>query len=287
MDKNIVFEGFREIVSILQGSGIGNKYPLKQIYPVLRMWLYRNFYRKYEFVDGHKFYMDNFDSMSLSSSTEYEPFETSVFKSLIHEGDTIIVCGANIGYYPIIASDIIGESGRIYAYEPTPETFQVFLRNIKENNCSNIVPINSAVSDHNGYTNFKIVNGASNHISNSFTDNKNVVCVPLATLDEMHRNQKIDLVLMDIEGFEHLAFNGMEKLLSSNPKIKLIMEFGSYYINEAGLSPKAFLEDVAKHGFKISDINELTKTVYPMSIEALLARYPIHEQVYTNLLCER
>ena len=47
----------------------------------------------------------------------------------LKEGDVCIDVGANVGFYTLLTSALVGESGRIYAFEPTPRTFHILTSN--------------------------------------------------------------------------------------------------------------------------------------------------------------
>ena len=55
--------------------------------------------------------------------------------------------GAGIGEFAILASNKVGKEGKVIAIEPSPDDFKTLQDNVEENSCSNVIPINSAVSD--------------------------------------------------------------------------------------------------------------------------------------------
>ena len=65
----------------------------------------------------------------------------------IKPGSVVIDVGAGIGEFAILASNRVGKDGKVVAIEPSPADFETLRENIKENGCSNVIPINSAVSD--------------------------------------------------------------------------------------------------------------------------------------------
>jgi FkbM family methyltransferase len=65
----------------------------------------------------------------------------------IKNGNTVVDIGAGIGEFAILASKKVGKKGKVIAIEPSPDDFKTLQDNIKENGCSNIIPVNSAVSD--------------------------------------------------------------------------------------------------------------------------------------------
>ena len=52
----------------------------------------------------------------------YEPQESAFIRQHLKAGDVFLDIGANIGWYTVLASTIVGETGSIFAFEPRPET---------------------------------------------------------------------------------------------------------------------------------------------------------------------
>lgn len=93
-------------------------------------------------VQGSKMWVDAEDyaiSYYLITRGIYEPRETNLFKKIVRHGMTVIDLGANIGYYTLIASKLVGESGKVYAFEPEPDNFNILVKNININNLKNVV----------------------------------------------------------------------------------------------------------------------------------------------------
>ena len=66
-----------------------------------------------------------FLSRQLQSTDVYEPSETALMPQLITPGDTVLDIGANIGYFTILASRLVGPEGHIFAFEPEAKNFYV------------------------------------------------------------------------------------------------------------------------------------------------------------------
>jgi FkbM family methyltransferase len=76
----------------------------------------------------------------------YEPNLTYLFINTIRAGDVVVDIGANIGYFSLLASQLVGSAGKVIAVEAAPETFNLLRRNIERNACRNIQLVNVAAT---------------------------------------------------------------------------------------------------------------------------------------------
>ena len=77
----------------------------------------------------------------------FEPEVTHQFLQLVREGMTIVDVGAFAGYYTLISSRLAGREGKVYSFEPHPLNFSYLCRNVEYNNCTNVVPLDLALSN--------------------------------------------------------------------------------------------------------------------------------------------
>jgi Methyltransferase FkbM domain len=77
---------------------------------------------------------------------QYSESEVSLMRSFVREGNTVIDVGANIGDLTVPLSQIVGNSGRVYALESHPEVFNVLCANLALNGIRNTRPINAFVA---------------------------------------------------------------------------------------------------------------------------------------------
>jgi FkbM family methyltransferase len=66
-------------------------------------------------------------------------------------GDTVVDIGANFGAFSMAASRQVGESGRVFCYEPSPFVFERLQQNIRLNGCGNVIAYNEAVGGEDGH----------------------------------------------------------------------------------------------------------------------------------------
>ena len=59
----------------------------------------------------------------------------------------VINIGANIGYFTLLAAREVGPDGKVFAFEPFPQTVELLKKNIDSNGYKNVQVISMAVSD--------------------------------------------------------------------------------------------------------------------------------------------
>ena len=73
-------------------------------------------------------------------------------KASLREGQVIVDVGANFGYYSLMASHMMGQSGQVYAFEPSPETLEILRLSTELR--ENVFILDKAVSDASGEIRF-------------------------------------------------------------------------------------------------------------------------------------
>lgn len=130
----------------------------------------------------------------------------------LRSGDTVIDIGAGIGDDAVAFSRLVGKNGRVIAVEAHPTTYRCLLKTIKANRLDNVIAINAAVSDKDGYI---AISDGDNFLSNSIHAGKGAVKVQARTLDNILRetgSTRVDLIKMNIEGAETAALEGMKEI---------------------------------------------------------------------------
>jgi len=164
----------------------------------------------------------------------YESELQECITNYVKPGWTIYDVGANIGYISLVFAKIIGERGKVFAFEALPENITRLKENIALNNKEDVVIlIDKAVIDSERFAKFFI--GPSNAMGKVegsvgkkiFTDDQ--IVVKGISLDEFLRKNEEhppDLIKIDIEGGEVLALKGMKSILQSVRPIVLIEVHG-------------------------------------------------------------
>lgn len=245
---------------------------------------------EYVQVNGFKIFLDPTDALELKKNKKFEKFETDLVKKEIREGDIVLDIGANIGYFTLIFSQIVGINGKVFAFEPDPNNFSILKKNIEINNLKNVILIQKAVSDVNTPLTLYLCdyNHAQHRIYPSSRCNEKIT-VDSITIDEYFTKtefyKKINFVKMDVEGSEYNVINGMQKILKSNPKLKILCEFSPKQIIEHKLKPEDILNQLLRHNFKIYPITSSGEKIIPIDYTKSVVNEIMNIGHGLNLFC--
>ena len=211
----------------------------------------------------HPVYFGYFDFL------DHEPLTTSVFTGLLKPGAVVIDVGANIGHYTLLAAGMVGPKGKVHAVECSPETLSVLRGNVQRNRLQNVEihPVAASsvrstldlnvtaigLSWFNPHSNWPSVKGSGTTIT-----------VPAVPVDELVFS-RVDVVKIDAEGVDLEVLKGMQRILTENRDISIIVEWAPPLLVEVGKDPLELPNWLREAGFnKISVIDEIHNKQRPL-----------------------
>jgi FkbM family methyltransferase len=148
----------------------------------------------------------------------YDLTVSEVLARLIRPGATVVDCGANIGYMTVLAAVAAGPTGKVIAFEPNPALFPVLEQNVsgaREHRPIATVDLRQeAIGDRSGTAELVLpkdisLNDGIAHIAAADDDPGAIkVTVALRTLDETIGDGAVDVMKIDVEGFELQVLEG-------------------------------------------------------------------------------
>ena len=226
----------------------------------VRHYLRYRLYRRFQIngglllrqVQGSKMYLDVNDkgmSRDLAIRGSREPIHTEIIKREMEEGMVVVDIGANIGYYVLMEALAVGRRGRVYAIEPSPGSLALLKRNIEVNGFSDVVQAyNMAISDRSGKARLYLSERWNLHsmlnpeeFLSDYHEADRYVEVPTTTLDDFLEDKgPVDLMRMDVEGYEIEVFDGMTSTLrnGNSPRKILFETHPSRYTPNHRLKPR-------------------------------------------------
>jgi FkbM family methyltransferase len=197
-----------------------------------------------------------------------EPGVLNFLKRHITPGMTIFDIGANVGYITLFCAGLIGEEGRIIAFEPGQRAYERLVANIRLNHLHNVIPVREALSDNDGYENYCQAVHRGEDVYNSllsvdtpWTSAKDfsTIRIPVHRLDTLIAKSDWPvphLVKVDVEGAERKVLRGMTETLRSGRTRILVLEISDLYFGKFGHSIRELVEELEHMDFQCLEIGE-------------------------------
>lgn len=154
----------------------------------------------------------------------YETDKQDLVARLVKPGMTVWDVGANAGFYTVAFARLVGDSGRVFAFEPFAENADNILRHIELNNLSNTILVQAALSGEEGLAAFEP--GIQN-ASGRLVENDTRYLVPTMSVDsflEHNSSARPDLMKIDVEGAEADLLEGARHYLrDASPVVVLAL----------------------------------------------------------------
>ncbi len=151
---------------------------------------------------------------------EYEEDTNRILKEYVKPGDVVIEAGANIGSETLILSKLVGNSGMVYGFEPSPYVFDRLKINIQINELQNVKAYDVALGEDDKMITFNIFpkgycnsGMSSKYLETSVTKKIDVKQQTLDTFIAENNINKVSFLKMDIQGAELDLIKGASKTL--------------------------------------------------------------------------
>jgi FkbM family methyltransferase len=170
----------------------------------------------------------------------------------LRAGATFVDVGANIGYFTLLASRLVGERGTVLAVEPSQRNLSRLCEHLWINRTSNVMVSATAAGRRHGLAmiSFPTYNnaGAATLRNVSTVQPQRALVSPL---DDVFDAQALspDLVKIDVEGYELEALAGMERMLRRCRPV-VICELTASFLADLGQSPRDLLAFMESCGYR-------------------------------------
>lgn len=188
----------------------------------------------------------------------------SFFRETLRPGMHALDVGGNIGYHTIVCAHAVAPGGRVVALEPEPANYALLRVNLARADVSAVECVRAAASASTGATRLSLSPAnTGDHRTLYAASWERTIEVPCVRLDDLLRaDARVDLIKIDIQGSEHLALAGAEKLVArSHPLV--VVEFWPTGIRDLGEDPMAVLRYYRSLGyahtlFELPDLDPAT-----------------------------
>lgn len=173
----------------------------------------------------------------LLHSGTWENGSTKAFKTLLRRGAKVVDVGANLGWYALVAAPIVGPGGRVFAVEPNPGLARLVHDSLRANGFGGFCRVfQVAVGDAPGVVDLiarpeapggAFIRPTVHEVRGASTPA--AVRVASVRLDDLLAGEAgpIDVVKMDIEGWEGMAMRGMAGIFDRSPGLRMLVEWST------------------------------------------------------------
>jgi FkbM family methyltransferase len=182
--------------------------------------------------------------------------ERQLLSASLFPGAVVVDAGANIGIYSQFLSRCIGPTGVVHSFEPSPENFRRLQAATRK--LPNVRLSQAAVGESSRrstlYLSDKLNVDHRTYMQEG--DSRGTVPIEMVALDDYFKpGARVDLIKIDIQGYELHALRGANRVLADNPGIKLLFEFWPYGLKQAGASWVELIEDLKEKGKLIQQVS--------------------------------
>jgi len=239
-------------------------------------------------VENAKIVINNQDPVVSGALTfgVYEKSEIALMKRVFKPGQVMLDIGANVGLYTGIGGNIIGSQGRIFAFEPDPQSLGFLKKTVAANALENTEVVNAAASNVNGKTTLYV--STNNRGDNRLYDNElsdesfEVDTLRLDDFLEPKGIQAVDVIKIDVQGFEGQVIEGMENTLKNSSNLQMLMEFWPQGLATAGTDPVELLNRLESYGLSINELKDNGEFTAIENKAEFVSRF--QGRSYTNLV---
>lgn len=227
---------------------------------------------------------DNVITPTLFSESHWEPYESSLMSKLLRRGMTFVDVGAHVGYYSLLAAQVVGPTGLVVSFEPSPDNFALLTENVRLNGFSKtILTEHAALGAECGEANLYLssYNTGDHRMYSTLPDDDNTfnagarrrsVQVSVASLDEYLSRRgisQVDMIKIDVQGAEMDVLKGMKGTLLHKPQPILFTEFWPHGLLRFGTEPQTVLdfltEEIGLSLFQILPNGQRVRRIVPTS----------------------
>jgi FkbM family methyltransferase len=178
--------------------------------------------------------------------------ETQFLERYVRPDWLIADVGANQGLYTLFLSRLAA-SGRVYAFEPDPTLFASLKENVNRNGSSNTTLFNAAAARQVAKLRLRPgpLNRGDNRIISGPSSGDGTIEVAAVPLDETIPGPRLDLLKLDVQGFEVEVLRGAERLLEVNSGLLILLEFWPHGLRLANSDPTELISLLTVGGFSL------------------------------------
>ena len=197
-------------------------------------------------------------SMDLLTYKLPEQYAIDTFLDHAGAGDSIVDVGANIGYHSLRYCRHVGNQGRVFSFEPDPWNFHLLQKNLVLNGCQQAASFCCALGNDKAMAKRLFVNPGNHGDIRSFDPDLKWATIETLLLrlnGFFAPGTAIHGMKIDTQGSEYDVLLGGRKLIESQRRLVVQVEFAPHLLQGGELPPQEFEGLLLSLGFKIYEID--------------------------------
>jgi FkbM family methyltransferase len=152
---------------------------------------------------------DKFLGRSLQKYGEFSEGEVALFRQILRTGDVVVEAGANFGSHTVVMAKLVGDGGRVFAFEPRRLVFQSMAANVALNALPNVHTVHAGLGAAPGSIKVPVLNPEKGHNFGGFSidGHEQGESVAVQTVDSLQL-RRCRLLKVDVEGMESEVLEG-------------------------------------------------------------------------------
>lgn len=194
----------------------------------------------------------------------YEPEIREIFRTILTHGGVAMDIGANVGWHTLLMAYLVGDRGRVIAAEANPSVRSRLEDHLKLNGFGRVEVLPYAIGDVEGTVEFygpeadDPCSGDGHIVTAGAESGRSVIHVETHPLDAIvlsRQVERLDLIKVDVEGFEWPVLQGAEQTIAKfRPHI--IFEYNADYVQRGGGNAHLLAEYFTKQGYRLFSIKQ-------------------------------
>lgn len=177
-------------------------------------------------------------------------------RKAVRPGMTVLDVGANIGFYTLLFSKLVGKEGHVIAFEPDPLNFSHLTANTRK--LANVTACQMACAEKSQM--LKLYLSDTFNVDHqtfdsgegrAYVETKSVSIDDYLTNNESH-NRKIDFIKVDVQGYDFHVIKGAVRTIEGASSLVMLGEMWPYALHKAGVRPDEYLSLLERLGFSLT-----------------------------------
>jgi FkbM family methyltransferase len=179
--------------------------------------------------------------------------ERDLLSKILFQGAVVADVGANIGIYSRFLSRCVGPGGLVHSFEPSGDNFARL--SAATDDLSNVRCTQAVVGERSGDCKLYISDelNVDHRAYSAGGDSRRTVSTQMVALDDYFKpGERLDLIKMDVQGYELHALRGAQRVLRENRDIKLLLELWPAGLEQAGVKWEELIELLRRLNMRVT-----------------------------------